>query len=116
MRTLVASDEEPVRPLPVDLFVHPVRNPGEPDGPLIWRGSLVLLSTIGLVAETLPELVEEAKQRVEHILPEENPPLRILLVPDGDFDSMPRLTTAPADVVEIRLSPLEGWNGDSYST
>lgn len=104
MRTLVGAEEEPVRPLPVDLFVQPMRNPGDPDGRLLWRGSLMLLSTIGLVAETLSQLVEEAEERVEHILPEENPPLRILLVSDDD----PLATRGPADIVEIVLSPFDG--------
>jgi hypothetical protein len=100
----------------VDLFVHPVREPGVPDGRIIWRGSLMLLSAIELVAETLPDLVDQAKQRVEHILPDENPPLRILLVPVQGFESTHHLTTPPSDIVEITVSPIDRWNGDGGST
>lgn len=83
MKTLVGADEEPEQqPLPIVLAAKPIRDPDNPDGPLIWGGSMELLYRIEMTAETLPQLLELAQYHLEVAYPGNAPALRVLIVPD----------------------------------
>jgi hypothetical protein len=91
MRTMV--DTEPGRPpLRIDLFVKPVRNDHQPDGPLIWTGESNFPIGFRVGVSSLPELVGIAEAHGRQVLPGEEIELHIFLVPDK---------TPPEPVVEL---------------
>ena len=83
-------------PLRIDLFVKPVRNEHQPDGPLIWTGESNFPIGFRVGAQSLPELVEVARTHGLQVLPGEDIDLHIFLVPDK---------VPPEPVVELHVDP-----------
>ena len=66
-------DTDPGRPpLRIDLFVKPVRNEHQPDGPLIWTGESNFPIGFRVGASSLPELIEIAQAHGRQVLPGED--------------------------------------------
>ena len=109
MKTLVGEDGEPEgQPLPIDLAAKPIRDPENPDGPLIWGASLTLLYRIELTAETLPQLFELAQYQLELAYPSNAPDLRVLIVPDRPY-------AGPDYAPVVEISKFEVWtNPDDH--
>lgn len=105
MKTLVGSDESggPGGPSAVVLYVKPGRDENDPDGYLIWLGTLDLLEKVRLAARSLPDLVVLARRRLIETVPDERIELRIVLFPD-----LAPATNRFGEVVELTLTP---WNG-----
>jgi hypothetical protein len=84
-------------PIRIDLFVKPVRNEHQPDGPLIWTGESNFPIGFRVGASSLPELIEIAQSQGGQVLPGEDIDLHIFLVPD----KMP-----PEPLVDLHVDPV----------
>jgi hypothetical protein len=95
--TKTALDTGPGRPpVRIDLFVKPVRNERQPEGPLIWIGESNFPIGFRVGALSLPQLVEVANTHGRQVLPGEDVELHIFLVPDR---------VPPEPVVELHFDP-----------
>lgn len=86
----------------VDLYVWPERNSRDPEGYLVWRGTVNFpYSGALLEAADLPTLVSNWEQQAARVLPLERLDLHIFLVPHG---------LHPKEVMEIRLLNARSWD------
>jgi hypothetical protein len=90
-------------PIRIDLFVKPMRNEHQPEGPLIWIGESNFPIGFRVGANSLPELVELAGIHGRQLLPGEDIDLHIFLVPDK---------VPPEPVVEVHVDPAHSGPDD----
>jgi hypothetical protein len=101
---LVGDAEEPeIPPKEVPFFTKPTRPEGDPEGCLVWTGTLGLLCKVDFTALALPELVERARQHLDETFPIEAIPMRIFIVPDAPVD-----TIRSEQIAEVSISVTGG--------
>lgn len=69
-------------------FTKPRRDSDDPDGNLVWTGTLALLIQVELAAKTFAQLVKNARRHLDEALPDEAIPMRVFIVPDSLVDAI----------------------------
>lgn len=86
---MVGDAEEPENPpKEVPFFTKPTRDEGDPEGCLVWAGTLGLLYKVDFTARAFTELVERARQYLDQAFPDEVVPIRIFIVPDAPVETI----------------------------
>jgi hypothetical protein len=89
MKTLVGDAEEPeIPPKEVPFFTKPTRDEADPEGCLVWTGTLALLYKVDFTARAFTELVERARRHLDETFPDEVVPIRIFIVPDAPVETI----------------------------
>jgi hypothetical protein len=104
MRTLVGHAEEPeLPPREVPFFTKPTRDEDDPEGCLVWTGTLGLLYKVDFTARAFTELVELARRHLDEAFPDQAVPIRIFIVPDAPVE-----TIRSEQIAEVSISPAGG--------
>jgi hypothetical protein len=104
MRTLVGDAEGPEPPpSEVPFFTKPTRDEDDPEGCLVWTGTLGLRSKVDFTALAFTELVGLARRHLKEAFPDEAVPMRIFIVPDAPVE-----TIRPEQIAEVSIGPTGG--------
>jgi hypothetical protein len=104
MKTLVSDAEEPeIPPREVPFFTKPTRDEGDPEGCLVWTGTLGLLHKVDFTARAFTELVELARRHLEKVFLDESVSIRIFIVPDAPIE-----TIRSEQIAEVSIWPTGG--------
>ena len=80
MKTLVDDPEEPeTPPTEVPLFTKPIRDEDDPEGYLVWTGTLGLLYQVDFTARAFTELVELARRHPDEAFTDDTVPIRVFI-------------------------------------